>query len=48
MQRPLEFIPDEYRNQIFFTLLALTLVLFTVFRLLDQPLRTRVAQNYTF
>ncbi len=45
MQHPLEFIPDEYRKRIFFTLLALTLSLFAVFRVLDQPLRTPVAPN---
>ena len=45
MQHPLDFIPDEYRKRIFFTLLALTLSLFAVFRVLDQPLRTHVALN---
>jgi hypothetical protein len=45
MRHPLEFIPDAFRKQIFFTLLALTLSLFAVFRVLDQPLRTPVAPN---
>jgi hypothetical protein len=45
MQHPLEFIPDEYRKRIFLTLLLLTLSLFAVFRVLDQPLRTPVAPN---
>jgi len=45
MQHPLEFIPAEYRKGIFFTLLVLTLILFAVFRALDQPLRTPVAPN---
>jgi hypothetical protein len=45
MQHPLEFIPDEYRKRIFFTLLVLTLILFAVFRALDQPLRTPAAPN---
>lgn len=45
MQHPLEIIPDEYRKRIFLTLLALTLILFAVFRVLDQPLRTPVAPN---
>jgi len=48
MQYPVEFIPDESRNQIFFTLLTLTPILFTVFGLLDQPLPTPIASNYTF
>jgi len=42
---PLEFIPREYRKRIFLTLLALTLILFAVFRVLDQPLRNDVAPN---
>ncbi|HEX9839490.1 MAG TPA: hypothetical protein VGA72_09095 [Anaerolineales bacterium] len=45
MQHPLEFIPAEYRKRIFFTLLALTLSLFAVFRVLDQPLQTPAAPN---
>jgi hypothetical protein len=45
MQHPFEIIPAEYRKRIFFTLLALTLILFAVFRMLDQPLRTPVAPN---
>jgi hypothetical protein len=45
MQHPLEFIPAEYRKRIFFTLLTLTLSLFAVFRVLDQPLRTPAAPN---
>lgn len=45
MQHPLEFVPDEYRKRVFLTLLALTLILFAVFRVLDQPLRTPVAPN---
>jgi len=45
MQHPLESIPTEYRQRIFFTFLALTLILFAIFRLLDQPLQTESAPN---
>jgi hypothetical protein len=45
MRHPLEFVPNEHRKQLFFTLLSLTLVLFAVFRVLDQPLRTPAAPN---
>lgn len=45
MQHPLERIPDRYRKRLFFTFLLLTLLLFAVFRLLDQPLRTDAAPN---
>lgn len=45
MRHPLEFIPNQYRKPIFFTSLALTLILFAVFSLLDQPLRTDAAPN---
>jgi hypothetical protein len=45
MQHPLEFIPNLYRKRLFFTLLFLTLSLFAVFRVLDQPLRTSAAPN---
>jgi len=45
MQHPLEFIPDQYRKLIFFTLLILTLILFGVFSVLDAPLRTPAAPN---
>lgn len=40
MQHPLEFIPAQYRKRCFFTFLLLTLLLFSVFRVLDKPLRT--------
>ena len=45
MQHPLEFVPDEYRKRIFFTFLALTLILFAVLRVLDQSLRTPAAPD---
>ncbi|HSK88470.1 MAG TPA: hypothetical protein VK880_08950, partial [Anaerolineales bacterium] len=43
MTHPLAFIPNRYRKQLFFILLALTLILFAVLRVLDQPLRTDAA-----
>jgi len=45
MNHPLEFVPNEYRKRFFFTFLFLTLILFVVFRALDQPLRTSAAPN---
>lgn len=45
MLHPLELIPDIYRKRLFFTFLFLTLSLFAVFRILDQPLRTPAAPN---
>jgi hypothetical protein len=45
MQHPLTFIPSDKRKSIFVSLLALTLILFAVFRVLDAPLRTPAAPN---
>lgn len=45
MDHPLEFVPGEYRKRLFFTLLALTLILFAIFRVLDQPLQTPASPN---
>jgi hypothetical protein len=45
MRHPLEFIPIEYRRQFFFTFLTLTIILFAVFRVLNQPLQTEAAPN---
>lgn len=45
MKHPLESIPNEYRQRIFFTLLFLTLVLLAIFRVLDAPLRAPAAPN---
>ena len=45
MKHPLEMIPTDYRKRLFFTFLLLTLSLFAVFRVLDQPLRTPAAPN---
>jgi len=43
LSHPLDFIPDHTRKRIFFALLAGTLILFAVFRVLDAPLRTSAA-----
>jgi len=45
MQHPLEFVSDSYRKRLFFTFLFLTIVLFAIFRVLDEPLRTSAAPN---
>ena len=45
MQHPLTFIPSDKRKPAFLSLLALTLILFAVFRVLDAPLRTPAAPN---
>ena len=45
MRHPLEITPDIYRKRLFFTFLFLTLSLFAVFRVLDQPLQTPAAPN---
>jgi len=45
VEHPLQFVPLSYRKQFFFTFLFLTLVLFAVFRVLDQPLQTDAAPN---
>jgi hypothetical protein len=45
MRHPLEFLPLEVRKPMFFTFLFLTLLLFAVFNVLDQPLRTGAAPN---
>jgi hypothetical protein len=45
MRHPLTFIPSDKRKPTFLPLLALTLVLFAVFRVLDTPLRTAAAPN---
>ena len=45
MTHPLEFVSNIYRKRLFFTFLFLTLSLFAVFRVLDQPLRTPAAPN---
>ena len=45
MKHPLEFVSEGRRKLFFFTFLFLTLLLFAVFRVLDQPLRTSAAPN---
>lgn len=45
MRHPLEFVPQEARKPLFFTLLILTLSLFAVFRVLDTPLQTDYAPS---
>ncbi|MBV6396163.1 MAG: hypothetical protein HFACDABA_01756 [Anaerolineales bacterium] len=45
MRHPLEFISPEKRKPLFILFLALTLLLFAVFRVLDEPLRTPAAPN---
>ncbi|PWB69246.1 MAG: hypothetical protein C3F07_19975 [Anaerolineales bacterium] len=45
MRHPLEFVAQIHRRRFFLTFLFLTLILFAVFRILDQPLRTPAAPN---
>jgi hypothetical protein len=45
MPHPLEFIPQHLRKPLFYVFFALTLLIFGVFRGLDQPLRTPAAPN---
>ncbi|MGE5464956.1 MAG: hypothetical protein ACM3PS_16450, partial [Syntrophothermus sp.] len=45
MKHPLHFFPTHLCRTFFFTFLFLTLILFAVFRALDQPLRTGAAPN---
>ena len=45
MNHPLEFVSSNYRKRFFFTFLFLTVILFAIFRVIDQPLRTPVSPN---
>jgi hypothetical protein len=45
MKHPLEFVPAEKQKRFFFIFLALTMLMFAIFRVLDEPLRTHVAPN---
>jgi hypothetical protein len=45
MRHPLEFLPQNLRKPIFLFFLALTILIFGAFRILDQPLRTSAALN---
>jgi len=43
MRHPLEFVSSPYRKRLFFAFLFLTIILFAIFRVLDQPLQTSAA-----
>ncbi len=43
MKHPLEFVSIQYRRRLFFIFLFLTILLFAIFRLLDEPLRNPAA-----
>ena len=45
MNHPLEFFPLHLRKPFFYVFIFLTILLFAVFRVLDQPLRTEAAPN---
>jgi hypothetical protein len=45
MRHPLEFVPQNLRNPLFYVFLVLTLLIFGVFRVLDAPLRTAAAPS---
>ena len=45
MRHPLDFLPAPNRKPLFLTLLAATLILFAIFRVLDTPLQTAAAPN---
>jgi hypothetical protein len=45
MQHPLEIVSSQSRKRFFFTFLFLTLVMFAIFRVIDQPLHTDAAPN---
>ncbi len=45
MEHPLYAVPVPYRKRFFFTFLFLTLAIFALFRVLDQPLETKAAPN---
>jgi len=45
MRHPLEFVPQESRKSLFITFLFLTLILFSIFRILDTPLQTDYAPS---
>ena len=43
MTHPLDFLPLNLRKPLFFTLLALTVILFAVLGIVDKPLQTPAA-----
>ncbi len=45
MQHPLELIPQNLRKPLFYVFFALTLLIFGIFRELDEPLRTASAPS---
>ena len=45
MKHPLEFIPLNLRKPLFYVFFAMTIAIFGIFNILDQPLRTDVAPN---
>lgn len=45
MRHPLEFIPAASRRPLFYFFFALTVILFSVFGILDVPLKTAAAPN---
>lgn len=45
MQHPLEFVSVQHRKRFFLTFVFLTVVMFAILRILDQPLRTDAAPN---
>lgn len=45
MTHPLEFVPMQYRLRCFLLFLALTIIIFLIFRVLDEPLHTEAAPN---
>lgn len=45
MQHPLEFVSPNHRQRLFFLFLTFTLVIFAIFRVLDQPLRTSTSPS---
>src|SRR5512137_1524328 len=45
MHHPLEFVPQNLRKPMFYVFLALTVLIFGIFRFLDAPLRTSTAPN---
>ncbi len=45
MSHPLEFLPNNLRKPFFYVFFALTLIIFGVFRQLDQPLRNASAPS---
>jgi hypothetical protein len=45
MNHPLKLIPQDLRKPLFYVFFASTILIFAIFRVLDQPLRTAAAPN---